>query len=55
MNFWRYKNATWEPYFKEIQPFLSKIYFFTSIGPVKRFVAKLIFKKLSWMEAQKWK
>lgn len=45
-----YKNETWEPYFDEIAPVLSKIYFSTNFGLLKRLVAALIFKKLTLME-----
>ena len=45
-----YSNPNWEPHFHLISPFLSKLYFSTNIGPLKKFIAILIFKKLDWME-----
>lgn len=47
---YRYENPCWEPYFSELSPFLSKIYFLTDNGHIKLFVSKLIFKKLSIKE-----
>ena len=37
----KYSNPTWEPYFKDLSPTLSKLYYI---------VATMIFKKLDWME-----
>lgn len=47
-----YNNPAWEPMFHTISPILSKAYFATDIGPLRRVIATLIFKKLSireWM------
>lgn len=45
-----YNNEFWEPVFCAISPVLSKLYFATGIGPVRRFAAWVIFKKLDWLE-----
>ena len=39
----KYSNPTWEPYFKDIAPILSKLYFMTNSGT-------MIFKKMSFLE-----
>lgn len=46
----KYSNPTWEPYFKDIAPILSKLYFMTNLGTIKYIVATMIFKKMGWME-----
>lgn len=46
----KYSNPTWEPYFKDISPTLSKLYFLTNLGTTRYIVATMIFKKLDWME-----
>lgn len=46
----KYSNPTWEPYFKDISPTLSKLYFLTNSGPIRYIVATMIFKKMDWME-----
>lgn len=45
-----YSNPFWEPFFMEISPLLSKIYFKSKNAYVREFIAFLIFKKLDWME-----
>lgn len=50
--FKKYKNETWEPYFSEIAPVLARIYFATDFGPIRSFVALLIFKKLTYLETK---
>lgn len=46
----KYNNKFWEPLFWEISPILARAYFSTDIGFVQRIIAKLIFKKLDWLE-----
>ena len=46
----KYSNPTWEPYFKDIAPILSKLYFMTNSGTIKYIVATMIFKKMSFLE-----
>lgn len=46
----KYSNPTWEPYFKDIAPILSKLYFMTNSGTIKYIVATMIFKKMGRME-----
>lgn len=45
-----YSNPTWEPYFKDIAPILSKLYFMTNSETIKYIVATMIFKKMGRME-----
>lgn len=45
-----YNNKNWEPLFSNISPALAKLYFATNIGPIRRLIATIIFKKLSWIE-----
>lgn len=46
----KYNNPAWEPYFSEISPILSKLYFATEIGFIRQFIAKIIFKKIGNIE-----
>lgn len=46
----KYSNPTWEPYFKDISPTLSKLYFLTNSGTIRYIVATMIFKKMSFLE-----
>lgn len=46
----KYSNPTWEPYFKDISPTLSKLYFKTKLGTIRYIVATMIFKKMGWLE-----
>lgn len=46
----KYSNPTWEPYFKDISPALSKLYFLTNSGTIRYIVATMIFKKMSFLE-----
>lgn len=50
----RYENKTWEPVFKDISPFWSKVYFATDNGYIRILAAKAIFKKLSITERIVW-
>lgn len=49
----KYSNPNWEPYFRDIDPILAKIYFATNIGFLRRAVASLIFKKIDYLENRK--
>lgn len=46
----RYSNPAWEPYFKNISPILSKLYFLTNSGTIRYIVATMIFKKKFFLE-----
>ena len=46
----KYSNPTWEPYFKDISPTLSKLYFLTNSGTIRYIAATMIFKKMGWTE-----
>lgn len=46
----KYSNPAWEPYFKDISPALSKLYFLTNSGTIRYIVATMIFKKMGRME-----
>ena len=46
----KYSNPTWEPYFKDLSPILSKLYFLTNSGTIRYIVATMIFKKMSFLE-----
>ena len=50
--FWKmkYRNPTWETYFKDISTTLSKLYFLTNSGTIRYIVATMIFKKMSFLE-----
>lgn len=50
MPFNRYNNPGWEPYFQEIAPKLSRAYFATNIGILRRTIARLIFWKVGKIE-----
>ena len=46
----KYSNPTWESYFKDISPALSKLYFLTNSGNIRYIVATMIVKKMGWLE-----
>ena len=46
----KYSNPAWEPYFEDISPILSKLYFLTNSGTIRYIMATMIFKKMSFLE-----
>ena len=46
----KYSNPAWEPYFEDISPILSKLYFLTNSGTIRYMMATMIFKKMSFLE-----
>ena len=47
-----YNNPAWEPYFPELAPILSKIYFATSFGTIRYLIAWFIFTRMGWRESR---
>lgn len=46
----KYENPFWEPVFRDISPTLAWLYFHTTSGRIRYFLAGLIFWKLDWLE-----